>query len=526
MRGTHVIAGRAAALVCLSLVLTSCTDPGKGDPADVLAQDTTGATSTPSSTAAPDAVAASGVDAEAETATEVDERPAAEPPPPPGPEPAWTLEGTILSTPVEHEGDLLLHVDPPGAQTMALVSLDAATGEENWRRDAGITGLFSAGPPTLRDGLVYTFEDTGQDDQAEAVALEAGSGEEVARSTQMLRAYAQPRPCGQSEVCLSYRLPGAESVSLGHLRRDGAVLEVLDGSPYDPDAGAEESDDAQGPAEEDSVGIQVSEDWDFETGEIRIEAREAEEVVWSSSVDDHELRTDPSHTAVLGATMTMSEVYLHDVFYGEDTYGARPNVFALEEHVLLALDLGDGSPLWRATGVSLCTPGGVEVSTVITCSGDGEVINDGYAGPTTVDADDVLLSGRDVATGEVTWTQAISDEDWTALLGELPLSPDPAQTLVVVDGERVMVDVLSGDLTPAAQARLSDGFVCEWSVPWEAPDNPEDGSQRMTDRFQFPCDSTGQQVAVPTEKALSFVAQEAGGMRLVTGPDALVAFAD
>ncbi|PZU40997.1 MAG: hypothetical protein DI571_13205 [Arsenicicoccus sp.] len=281
-------------------------------------------------------------------------------------------------------------------------------------------------------------------------------------------------------------------MSLGHLRRDGAVLEVLDGSPYDPDAGAEESDDAQGPAEEDSVGIQVSEDWDFETGEIRIEAREAEEVVWSSSVDDHELRTDPSHTAVLGATMTMSEVYLHDVFYGEDTYGARPNVFALEEHVLLALDLGDGSPLWRATGVSLCTPGGVEVSTVITCSGDGEVINDGYAGPTTVDADDVLLSGRDVATGEVTWTQAISDEDWTALLGEL----------------------------------LSDGFVCEWSVPWEAPDNPEDGSQRMTDRFQFPCDSTGQQVAVPTEKALSFVAQEAGGMRLVTGPDALVAFAD
>ena len=357
MRGHHHARAGLGTLILTALVLSACTGAeegpdGSGEPTGD-ARPPTG--SAPSSADHPDAASAS----------------APEPDPPP-PEPSWTYDGTILSNPVEHEGDLLLHVDPEGGDRIALVSLDAATGEENWLQPVGHTGLFTAGPPTVRDDLVYAYEDTGEEDQAVAVALDASTGEEVARSQEEFRGYQMPKACGETEVCLSYRLPGAEQVSFGYLTREGDVLRLVEGNPVTSDA-EEEPDPTSGEepqqGEEDLPEVEVEVERDWETGEEQIQGWRGEEVVWSVSVDEAGVRADPEDTGIVGWSQAVGGVYVHDTFYGQELPGYEDQAFPLEEHVLLALDREDGSELWRRKRASLCATVGPEAPVVVVCSG-------------------------------------------------------------------------------------------------------------------------------------------------------------
>ncbi|ANS78000.1 hypothetical protein SGUI_0604 [Serinicoccus hydrothermalis] len=496
------------ALALVTLVLSSCTGSAEEEPSEP----TTG---TAAQTAAPP-----GEPAEAEVATSTPE------PPPPPPEPVWTFDGTILSNPVAHDGDLLLHVDPEGGEAMALVSLDAATGEENWRRPVGHSGLFSAGPPSLRDDLVYVFEDTGQDDQAFVVALDAVTGDEVARSDQELRGYQLPRACGESEVCLGYRLPGADEVSSGHLAREGDVLRLVEGQPLG--SGEQDAPDGtSGEEAEDGEDVEalpeVDIDRDWETGEERIEGRRGDEVVWSVSVDEVGVRADPEHAGVAGWSQDVGGVYLHDTYYGPELGTSEAQAFPLEDHVLLALDREDGTELWRREGASLCATVGPDAAVVVVCSGEGELRSDGFE-DTSVDADRVQLTGVAVRSGEQVWSHEITDADWSARYGDLPVALDEEQSLVTVDGDRVAVELTTGELIPAADARVVEGFACWWAVPWDAPTNLEDGSERQSERFWFPCDAQGDQVPVPTEEGVETFAETVGEARLVVGPDRVTAY--
>ena len=136
------------------------------------------------------------------------------------------------------------------------------------------------------------------------------------------------------------------------------------------------------------------------------------------------------------------------------------------------------------------------------------------------------LSGLDVTDGEQVWSHKITDADWTSQHGDLPVSLDEQQSLVVVDGERMIVDLGTGRPTPAAAATVTDGYVCYWSLPWDAPPNAEDGSERSSDRLWFPCDARGEQVPVPTADSIEGLTEPVGDVRLVVGPEQVVAFTD
>ncbi len=358
------------------------------------------------------------------------------------------------------------------------------------------------------------------------MALDAATGDEVARSGQELRGYEMPDACGETEVCLAYRLPGADEVSFGHLRLEGDVLQVVEGRPI---ASGDEGDPA-GTSGEESEGevedlpeVDVERDW--ETGEERIEGWRGDEVVWSVSVDEAGLRSGPDDAGVLGLSQQVGRVYLHDAFYGTEPLNNEPESFPLDEHVLLALDREDGAELWRREGASLCATVGDDAPVVVVCSGEGELRSNGFD-DTSAEADDVVLSGLGVADGEQVWSHEITAEDWTALHGELPIALDLEQSLVVVDGERMVVDLAAGDLAPAADAVVTEGFACSWAVPWDVPANPEDGSERRTDRFWFPCDARGGQAEVPTQEGIDTFAKTIGEARVVVGPEVVAAYPD
>ena len=88
----------------------------------------------------------------------------------------YDTSGFVIGNPAMAEGRVFV------ATNHALVGLDAATGQEIWRVDDIESGLLSAPPPAVADGVVYVFAgrvDPIADTQSGVVlAVEAASGSE------------------------------------------------------------------------------------------------------------------------------------------------------------------------------------------------------------------------------------------------------------------------------------------------------------------------------------------------------------
>ena len=84
--------------------------------------------------------------------------------------------GFVIGNPATAEGRVFV------ATNHALIGLDAATGQEVWRVEDVESGLLTAPPPAIADGVVYVFAGGGDviadTESGVVVAVEAVSGSE------------------------------------------------------------------------------------------------------------------------------------------------------------------------------------------------------------------------------------------------------------------------------------------------------------------------------------------------------------
>lgn len=424
---------------------------------------------------------------------------------PPRAEQVWSLDAPVIGQPVA-AGDVAL-VYVAQAQELALVGVDAATGEQLWSQPASpgavITGIAVA-PKVVEsaDGkplAAYFRPDPTGNLFARLVLADPRTGQDVVASQPMLFSSTPDECPDDQDVCARARPGDQEPAATFRLRlADGSLVP--------------EPDRVEGLIR----GIGPEGISDVRLAEVEYLARvEDGAVVWQTPIDE-----------LFGPGYSTDGGWGWEYYAGEDLFvgfvrqrppdlpPGSPREFDLSSYVTVAIDASTGERVWRDdASLPYCSydlplPRGLDsededVSPVpIRCRYAGSaVILDGEE--PVFDNLEVTVEGFDAKTGETTWTLPLGAVEGLVFTGGVGAVAGPEEIVLPAPDGAVIVNLLDGATRdPASDEVLacqSERVTFDYREPYYFGDVAV--LERSGGTFTVPCLPDGTPSAEPMSTA-------------------------
>lgn len=450
---------------------------------------------------------------------------------PPRAEQVWSLDAAIIGQP-QAAGDVaLVYVEQEQAQELALVGVDAVTGEQLWSQPASpgevVPGI--AVVPTVLEGAdgqplaAYFRPDPTGNLFARLVLADPRTGKDVFATAPLLFG-STPRACSDDrDVCVQARSGYDGQRSTMRLRlADGSLLpepESVDGFVR---------------------GIGPEGLSDVRPGGVEYLARVQDgAVVWKTPID--ELFAPGYSTDGGWAWNYYPDSDLFVGFVGQRPVDVTPNSpreLNLAAGVTIAIDASTGRRRWRDDGSLPTCSGTLPLPLALSGEGDERApvpVRCRYEGAAVVrqgqepmfDGLDVSVEGFDLATGETTWTLPLGAVEGLVFSGGVGAVAGPQEVLLPGPDGPVVLNVAAGTTRDPAPEEVfacaSETVTFDYREPYYANGVPI--LERLGGTLTVPCLPDGSSGTEPLPPmAIEAVALEVGDLFVLAAEGRLIGY--